>query len=129
MYWVFVAAHVLSLVVEVGLLIAELLTLKSMGSRVHRLQYLWHMGSGRLGFSSCSAWTLELDWVVAVHGFSCSAVVGVSWTRDLTHVHYIGRQTVNHWATREVPMGNILRIVAPEHEGISCGCLTQSVES
>ena len=26
-----------------------------------------------------------------------------SWTRDLTCVPSIGRQTVNHWTTREIP--------------------------
>ena len=90
------------------------------------LPLLRSTGSGCLGFSSCSTWTLELDSVVAVCGFSCSAVVGPSWTRDLTHVYYIGRHTLNHWATREVPMGHILRMVAPEHEKISSCCLTSA---
>ena len=35
-------------------------------------------------------------------GLSCLRHVGSSWTKDLTGVPYIARQTLNHWTTREV---------------------------
>ena len=38
------------------------------------------------------------------HGLRCSTHVGSSWTRDQTHVPCIGRQVLNHCATREVPI-------------------------
>ena len=34
--------------------------------------------------------------------FVASKHVESSWTRDQTHVPHIGRQTLNHWTTREV---------------------------
>ena len=35
-------------------------------------------------------------------GLSCLWHVGSSWTRDLTGVPCVSRQTLNHWTTREV---------------------------
>ena len=55
------------------------LSLWSIGSRVHGLQYLWHMGPGAL-------------WHVESYP-----------TRDRTCVLRIGRQIPNHWTTKKVP--------------------------
>ena len=55
-----------------SLLIAWPPLLQSTGSRVHRLQWLWHTGLAAL-------------WHV-----------GSSWTRDQTHVACIGRQILHH---------------------------------
>ena len=41
--------------------------------------------------------------VVVAHGPSCSAACGSSQTRAQTRVPCIGRQTLNHCATREAP--------------------------
>ena len=49
-----------------------------MGSGAHRLQQLWRMGLDAL-------WHVE-----------------PSWTRDQTHVPWIGRQIHYHWIIREV---------------------------
>ena len=41
--------------------------------------------------------------VFVAHGPSCSAACGIFQTRARTHVPCIGRQTLNHCATREAP--------------------------
>ena len=56
-----------------------------LGSKVHGLQEL------PCGVRSCSA-----------GGFAALRRVKSSSTRDQTHVSCIGRQTFNHWTTREV---------------------------
>ena len=61
-----------------------LLLLQSTGSRMCRLQWLWFMGS-----------------VAPQH-------VESSQTRDLAHVPCIGRQVLNHWTTREVPVSILM---------------------
>ena len=93
----FIAVHrllivVASLVVEHGL-------------QVHRLQQLWHAG-----FSSCGTWAQQL-WLAGSRaqaqqlwrtGLVDPQHVGSSWTRARTRVPCIGRQILNHYATREV---------------------------
>ena len=64
-----------------------LLLLKSTGSRVHRAQQLWHTG------------IVSLQHVES------------SLTRDRTHVSCIGRQTLNHWTTREVLKDTLLFVL------------------
>ena len=55
---------------------------------------------------------LGLHWVfIAALGLSPVVVrwyVGSSQTRDQTHVPCIGRQILNHWATREIPHFSLL---------------------
>ena len=47
---------------------------------------------------------LQSVWasVVVAHGHVTLKHEGISWTRDRTHVPCIGRQILNHRATREV---------------------------
>ena len=56
--------------------------------QVHGLQESQHMG---LAFGLSGLWH-----------------VGSSWTRDLTCVPGIARQTLNHWTTREAPYHQVL---------------------
>ena len=76
-------------------------------------------------FSSCSEWgLLSTCGAQASHcsGFSCCGAraleqrlvglialrhVGSSQTRDWTHVPYAGRQILNHWTTKGVPLSPI----------------------
>ena len=67
-----------SLAVVLGILTAMPLLLWSAGSGAHRLQQLRRMGS-------VARWHVE-----------------PSWTRDQTHVPWIGRQIRYHWIIREV---------------------------
>ena len=46
--------------------------------------------------------------VVAARGLSCSVACGSSLTRDWTCVPCIGRQILNHWTTRDVPISVLL---------------------
>ena len=75
------------------------------------LLLLWSMGSRRMGFSSCGMQAQQL-WLTGsraqVQQLWCMGLVaprhvGSSQTRDQTHVPCIGRQILNHCATREVP--------------------------
>ena len=84
LHWVFITARMLSLVAAsggysllrcAGFSLRWLLLLQSTGSRV-QAQYLWLTG------------------LVALQH------VGSSWTRDRTRVPCIGRQILNHCATR-----------------------------
>ena len=58
---------------------------------------------GHAGFSSCSTQALEYRlqqlWYT---GLVALQYAGSSWTRDWTCVPCIGRQTLNHWTTRDV---------------------------
>ena len=56
---------------------------QGMGSRTHRLQELWHVGSG-----------------VMAPGF---LRVGSSWMRDQTHASCIGKWILYHQAPKEAP--------------------------
>ena len=61
----------------------------------------WSTGSRHAGFSSCSKWAQQL-WRT---GLVAPRHVRSSRTRDQTRVHCIGKQILNHCATREVPRG------------------------
>ena len=37
--------------------------------------------------------------------------VEASWTRDRTHVPFIGKRILNHWTTREVPISTFLDLI------------------
>ena len=55
---------------------------------------------------STGSWCLHSisTWSVVAHGFSCSAACGILRPRDRTCVPCVGRQTLYHWTTREVPV-------------------------
>ena len=91
--WVFVAACGLSLVV----VSRGYSSLWSQAFSVWWLLLLQSTRSRRAGFSSCDALAL------ACTSFVSQKHVGSSWTRDRTWVTCIGRWTLHHWATREVP--------------------------
>ena len=86
--WAFVSVQGLSLVVVSG----GYSSLQCPGFSLRWLLLLRSTGSRRVGFSSCGAWAS----VAPRH-------VGSSQTRALTRVPYIGRQILNHCATREAP--------------------------
>ena len=66
----------------------------------------------------CAGWAAQVShwgWVpllqsagsvVEAHGFRCLAPGHVEspWSQDQTHVPCIGRQSLNHWTNREVPV-------------------------
>ena len=113
--WVFIAVHGLFsscgewgllFVVVHGLLIVVASFVAEHGFQGHGLQQLWHVGSvvvacglQQLWLMDCRAQAQQL-WrtglVAPRHGRS-------SWTRARTYVPCIGRQILNHCATREVP--------------------------
>ena len=93
--WVFIAARGLSLVAASG----GYSSLQCVGFSLRQLLLLWSMGSRRMGFSSCGTWAQQL-WHT---GLVAPMHVESSQTRDGTHVPCIGRQILNHCATREVP--------------------------
>ena len=93
--WVFVAVHGLSLVaVSRGYS-----SLRGAGFSLRWLLLLWSTGSRHAGFSSCGTWAQSL-WRT---GLVAPWHVGSSRTRARTRVPCIGRQILNHCATREVP--------------------------
>ena len=55
------------------------------------------------GFSCCGTWALG-SWVsvVVAHGLSCPEACGIFLDQGLNPVPFIGRQTLNHWTTRQV---------------------------
>ena len=58
-----------------------------------------------VGFSCCGTQAPGTQAsVVAVHGLSCSVAWGILAppAKDGTHIPCTGRQTLNHWATRDV---------------------------
>ena len=72
---------------------------------------LRNTGSRRVGFSSCAMWAQQL-WLAGSRAQAqqlwCTGLValwhvGSSRTRDQTPVPCVGRQILNHCATREVP--------------------------
>ena len=80
-------------------------------SHCHGFLLLWSTGSRRTGFSSCGTWTQQL-WAVGSRaqaqqmlrtGFLAPWHVGSSRARAQTCVPCIGRQILNHCATREAP--------------------------
>ena len=93
-HWVFVAARGLSLVVASG----GYSSLPCMGCSLRWLLLLWSTSSRRASFSSCGTWAQYL-WCT---GLVAPWHVGSSQTRARTRVPCIGRQILNHCATREV---------------------------
>ena len=105
--WVFVAARGLSLVVVSG----GYSSLRYVGFSLWWLLLLRSTGSRRVGFSSCGRWAQQL-WLAGSRaqaqqlwrtGLVVPRHVGFSRTRARTRVPCIGRQILNHCATREVP--------------------------
>ena len=104
--WVFVAVRRLSLVaVSRGYS-----SLQCAGFSLQWLLLLWITGSRCAGFSSCGTWAQQL-WLagsrVQAQQLWCTGLVvwrhvGSSRTRARTRVPCIGRQILNHCATREV---------------------------
>ena len=86
LHWIFIALLGLALVVVSG----GLSLLWYSAFLLRWLLFLWSMGSKYMGFSSCSS-----DPVAPWH-------VESSQSRNRTRVLCMGRQTVIHWATREV---------------------------
>ena len=93
--WVFVAARKLSLVAASG----GYSSLRCAGLSLWWLLLWWSTGYRHVGFSSCSMWAQQL-WH---KGLVTPQHVGSSQTRDRTCVPCIGRQILNHHATREIP--------------------------
>ena len=95
--WIFIALLGLALVV-----VSRGLSLLWCLALLRWLLSLWSMGSRYMGLSSCCTQTPELGLS------SCSSDPVAPWhmessqTRNRTRVLCIGRQTVIHWATREV---------------------------
>ena len=61
---------------------------------------------GHRGFISCSSWALEHKFNSVAYSFCLVAPCHVesSQIRDRTHAFCTGRQILNHWTTREVPL-------------------------
>ena len=102
---VFVAACGLSLVAASG----GCSLLQCAGFSLRWLLLLRSTGSRHAGFSSCGMWAQQL-WLAGSRaqaqqlwhtGFAVPRHVGSSRTRDRTRVPCIGRQILNHCATRE----------------------------
>ena len=91
--WIFIAVCGLSL----ALASRGYSSLWCVGFSLWWLLLLQSMGSVCRGFSSCCTRAS----VVVVPRLSCSAHVGSSQTRGWPCVPCIGRQILNHWATRE----------------------------
>ena len=72
--------------------------MQCMGFSLPWLLLLRSLGSRHVGFSSCSIWAQKL-WL---KDLVAPRYVESSQTRDLTRFSCIGRQTLIHWATREV---------------------------
>ena len=76
-------------------------SLWGMGFWLWWLLLLWSTGSRALrssvvGLSSADSWGLLAPWYVE------------SWIRDRTHISFIGRWTLIHCTTREVPLHSFL---------------------
>ena len=95
LHWAFVAVRGLSLVVASG----GYSPLQCAGFSLQWLLLLRSTGSRRVGFSSCGTWAQYL-WHT---GLVAPRHVGSSWTRARNRVPCIGRQFLNHRATREAP--------------------------
>ena len=93
-------------------------SLRCAGFSLQWLLLLWSSGSRRTGFSCCGTWAQQLClagsraqaqqlWHM---GLAASWHVGSSWTRARTRVPCIGRQILNHCATREAPPLHFLTV-------------------
>ena len=100
LHQVFIAARRLSLAVASG----GYSSLWCAGFSLRWLLLLQSTGSRLVGFSSCSTWA---QWLWRT-GLVALRHVGSSWTRARTRVPFIGRQILNHCATREAPAQSIL---------------------
>ena len=74
-------------------------SLQCTGFSLWWLLFLCSMGSRHLGFSNFGLWAQQL-WLL---GLVAPGHVGLSLSRDQTHVPCIGRQSFNHLTTREGP--------------------------
>ena len=99
LHWVFIAARGLSLVALNG----GYYSLWFAGFSLQQLLLLRSMGSRRVGFSSCDLQALERRLSSCATGAQFSVHVVSSRARAQTRVPCIGRQILNHCATREVP--------------------------
>ena len=126
LHWVFVAARGLSLVAASG----GYSWLQCVGFSLRWLLLLRSMGSRRAGFSSCGMLAQQL-WLVGSRaeaqllwrtGLVAPQLVGSSQTRARTRVPCIGRQILNHCATREVPKHNFLYALENQkiHDSLCC---------
>ena len=109
--WVFVAACGLSLVAESGGYSSS----RGVGFSLRWLLLLRSMGSRHADFSSCGSKALERT------GLAVPRHVGSSRTRARTRVSCIGRQILNHCATREAPASKILLPSLLSHSPNFCG--------
>ena len=100
LHWVFVAMRGLSLVAASG----GYFSLQCVGFSLRWLLLLWSMGFRCVGFSSCGSRVPEVRLSSCVSGLVAPRHVGSSRTRARTRVPCIGRQILNHWTTREVPV-------------------------
>ena len=105
LHWVFVAACRLSLVEVSG----GYSSLWCVGFSLQWFLLLRSTGSRHTGFSSCGTWAQQL-WLAGSRvqaqqlwrtGLVAPRHVGSPWTRARTRVLCIGRQILNHCATRE----------------------------
>ena len=108
LHWVFVAACGLSVVAASR----GYSSLQCVGFSLWWLLLLWGTGSRSADFSSCGAWAQQ-SWHT---GLVAPWHVGSSWTRDRSCVPCIGKQILNHCATREVPYLTVLSVC------FSCCC-------
>ena len=93
LHWVFVAARGPSLVAASG----GYSLLRCAGFSLRWLLLLRSTGSRCVGFSSCGTWAQQL-WLM---GLAAPRPVGSSRTTARTRVPCLGRQILNHCATRE----------------------------
>ena len=57
------------------------------------------------GFSCCRAWAVECGLsMCGPRAEVLHVACGISWTRNQTHVPCIGRQILQHWTSRKVPL-------------------------
>ena len=112
--WVFVAVRGFSLVAVSG----GYSSLQCMGFSLQWLLLLWSTGSRHTGFSSCGPQAQQL-WLLGSRaqaqqlwhtGLVALRHVGSSWSRDRTHVPCHGRRILNHCATGEVLIEEILNV-------------------
>ena len=85
--------------------------IRSSSSRM--TEFLSFLGDGGWGGGCCTGSSLlcmGFSLIAESRGMGSVAPqhVGSSWTRDQTCVPYTGREILNHWTTREVPILSIL---------------------
>ena len=119
LHWVFIAACGLSLVVASR----GYSLLQCAGFSLWWLLLLQSMGSRHAGFSSCGMWAQQL-WLTGSRaqaqqlwrtGLVAPQHVGSSRTRVRTRVPCIGRQILNHCATREALSSSLLSVFHIEY--------------